>query len=122
MVTRDEYDAPNNKKKIKKEEVHELSSASKETTPDSLEGGASEEVDKEEGEGEEDKQKQGEVIPLKDPLTEIETSKKIKGYLMKPSSQKKSKANKTPFHTMLMVDDIDLIIITILDTSEDIVH
>jgi hypothetical protein len=41
---------------------------------------------------------------------------------MKPSSWKKSKANKPPFHTMLMVDDIDIIIIIVSDTLEDILQ
>ena len=41
---------------------------------------------------------------------------------MKPSSRKKSNANKPPFHTILMVDDIDLIIATVSDTSEDILQ
>jgi hypothetical protein len=55
VFTCEEYDAPDNSRKKKKEEVHELSSASKETTLDSLEGGGGDEVDKEEDEGEEDK-------------------------------------------------------------------
>jgi hypothetical protein len=122
VVTHKEYDVPNSTRKKKKEEVQELSSASKETTPDSPEGGGGDEVDKEEDEGEEDKKKQGELIPPKDPLTEIETSKKRKGSLKKPSSWKKSKANKPPFHTLLMVDDIDLIIVVVSDTSEDILQ
>jgi hypothetical protein len=55
VVTCEEYDVPNNNMKQKKEEVHELSNTSKEITPDSLEGGGGDEVDKEEDEGEEDK-------------------------------------------------------------------
>jgi hypothetical protein len=43
------------------------------------------EVDKEENEGEEEKQEQGEVTPPKNPLTETEISKKRKGSLKKPS-------------------------------------
>jgi hypothetical protein len=41
---------------------------------------------------------------------------------MKPKSHKKSTANKLPFHTMLMVDDIDLIIAVVSETSEDILQ
>jgi hypothetical protein len=81
VVTQEEYDAPTSSKKKKKEEVQELKNAS-----DSLEGGGGDEVYKEEEEGEEDKQKQGEVTPPKDPLTETETSKKIKVSPMRPSS------------------------------------
>jgi hypothetical protein len=122
MVTCEEYDAPSNNKKKKKEEVQELSNASNETTPNSLEGGGCDEVYKEEDKREEDKKKQGELTPPKDPLKETETSKKGKGSLMKPSSWKNSKANKPPFHTMLMVDDIDLIIVVVSDTSKDILQ
>ena len=82
--------------------------------------GGGDEVDKEEDEGEEYKQNQGEVIPPKDSLTETETSKKRKGSRMKPSSWKKSKSNKPPFHTVLTVDDINLIIYDVSHTSEDI--
>ena len=82
-----------------------------------LEGEGGDEVDKEEDEGEEDNHEQGEVTLPKDPLTEIETSKKRKVSLKKPPSWKKSKDNKSPFHTVLMVDDIDLIIIIVSDTS-----
>jgi hypothetical protein len=51
-------------------------------------------VDKEEKEGEEDKKKQGEVTPPRNPLEEAETSKKRKVSPMKPTSRKKSKASK----------------------------
>jgi hypothetical protein len=51
------------------------------------------EVNQEE-EGEDDKQEKGEVTPPKDPLTEVETSKKRKVSLQKPSTWKKSRANK----------------------------
>jgi hypothetical protein len=67
-----------------------MHSASEETTQDSPEGGGGDEVDKEEDEGEEDKQKQGEVTLPKDPLTETETSKKIKVSPKKPSVRKNS--------------------------------
>jgi uncharacterized protein YsxB (DUF464 family) len=122
VVTHKEYDAPNNNKKKKKEEVQEIHSASEETASDSPEGGGGDEVDKEEDQGEEDKQQKGEVTPPKDPLEETDTSKKRKGSPKKPSSRKKSKANKPPFQTMLTVDDIDLIIFTVSDTSKDILQ
>jgi hypothetical protein len=41
---------------------------------------------------------------------------------MKPSSRKKSKASKSKLQTMLMVDDIDLIIVAVSYTSEDILQ
>jgi hypothetical protein len=41
---------------------------------------------------------------------------------MKPSSWKKSKASKPKLQTVLMVDDIDLIIVVVSDTSEDILQ
>jgi hypothetical protein len=94
MVTREEYDAPNNRRRKKKEEVQDLNNASKETASDSPGGGGDEKVDKEEEKGEEDKKKQGEVTPPKDLIDEAETSKKIKVSPMKPTSQKKSKATK----------------------------
>jgi hypothetical protein len=43
---------------------------------------------------EEDKQEKVKVTPPKDPLIEAETSKKRKVSLKKPSSWKKSRANK----------------------------
>jgi hypothetical protein len=120
MVTREEYYAPSNIRNKNKEEVQELSSASKETTPDSPNRGGGVEVDKEEDEGEEKKKEHGEVTPPKDPITEVETSMKIKGSPKKPSLQNKSKDNKPLFQTILMVYDIDLIITSISDTSKDI--
>jgi hypothetical protein len=86
VVTREEYDAPSSNRKKNKEEVQELSNASKETTPNSPEGGGGDEVDKEEDEGEENKQDHGKVTPPKDPITKVETSKKRKGSPKKPSS------------------------------------
>jgi len=53
------------------------------------------------------------VTPPKDPITEVETFKKRKGSMKKPSSQKNSKDNKTPFQTVLMIYDIDLIIVVV---------
>jgi hypothetical protein len=94
LVTREEYDGPSSaKKKKKKEEVQEIKNALKETVPDSPRGGGDDEVNQEE-EGEEDKQDKDEVTPLKDPLTEAETSEKMKVSLKKPSTQKKSRSNK----------------------------
>jgi hypothetical protein len=122
VVTREEYDGPSSKKKKKKEEVQEINNASEETTPDSPGGGGGDEVDQEEDEGEEDKKEQGEVTPPKDPLTEAETSKKRKVSPKKPSARKKSRANKPQLQTVLTVDDIDLIIAAVSDTSEDILQ
>jgi hypothetical protein len=55
MVTREDYDAPNNRRRKKKEEILELNNASEETAPDSPGGGRSDKVDKEEDKGEEEK-------------------------------------------------------------------
>jgi hypothetical protein len=122
VVTREEYDGPNSSRRKKKEEVQEMNNASKETTPDSPGGGGDDEVDQEENEGEENKQEQGEVTPPKDPITEAETSKKRKVSLKKPSAWKKSRENKPQLQTVLTVDDIDLIIVVVSDTSEDILQ
>ena len=122
VVTWEEYDAPNSNRRKKKEEVHELNNASEETTSDSLGGGGGDEVEKEENKGEEDKKKKGEVTPPRDPLDEADTSKKRNVSPMKPTSWKKSKANKPPFQTVLTVDDIDLIIVVVLETLEDILQ
>jgi hypothetical protein len=97
VVTREEYDAPSSSKRKKKEEVQELKSASKDTALDSPGGGGGDEVDKEEDKGEEDKKKEGQVTLPRDPLDEVETSKKRKFSPTKPTSRKKSKANK-PYH------------------------
>jgi hypothetical protein len=112
MVIREEYDASNSSKKKKKEYVQEINNAS-----DSPRKGGDDEVDKEEKEGEEDKHKQGEVTPPRNPLEEAETSKKIKVSPTKLASQKKSKASNPKLQTVFTVDDIDLIIIVISDTS-----
>jgi hypothetical protein len=95
MVTREEYNRPcSAKKKKMKEEVQEINNASENTIADSPRGGGgSDEVNQEE-EGEEDKQEKGEVTLPKDPLTEAETSKKIKVSPKKPLARKKSRANK----------------------------
>jgi hypothetical protein len=122
FVTREEYDAPNSSRRKKKEEVKELNSASEDTASDSPGGGGGDEVDKEENKGEEDKQKQGEVTPPRDPIDEVETSKKRKVSPKKPSSQKKSKSSKPKLQTVFMVDDIDLIIVVVSDISENILQ
>jgi hypothetical protein len=62
------------------------------------------------------------VTPPKYPLTEAETSKKINVSPKKPSMWKKSRANKPQLQTILTVDDIDVIIAVVLDTSEDILQ
>jgi hypothetical protein len=127
LVTRVEHDGQSNaKKKKKKDEVQDIESdekdnASEETMPDSPTGGGGDEVNKEE-EGEEDKQDKGEVTPPKDPITEAKTSKKIKVSPKKPSARKKSRANKPHSQNVLIVDDIDLIIAAVADTSEDILQ
>jgi hypothetical protein len=115
LVIRIEYDGPSStKKKKKKEEVQDIDSeeknnASEETLSNSTAGGGDDEVNQEE-EGEEDKKDKGEVTSLKDPLTEAEMSKKRKGSLQKPSTQKKSRATKPHSQNVFTVDDIQLII------------
>jgi hypothetical protein len=99
-----------------------MHNTSEETTSDSLEGGGGDEVDKEEDEGEEYKKEQGEVTPPKDPLTEIKTSKKRNVSPNKPSSWKKSCANKPHLQTILTVDDIDLIITVLSNNCEEILQ
>jgi hypothetical protein len=59
-------------------ESDEKDNASEESRPDSPAGGGGDEVNQEEGGEEGDKQEKGEVTPPKDPLTEVETSKKRK--------------------------------------------
>jgi hypothetical protein len=46
VVTREEYDAPNNSRRIEKEEVQEMNSVSEETASDSPGGGGDDEVEK----------------------------------------------------------------------------
>jgi hypothetical protein len=79
-------------------------------------------VNKEEKEGEEDKHKQGEVTPPRNPLDEVKKSKKRNVSPTKPTSRKKSKASKPKLQTMVTVDSIDLIIVVVSDTSEDILQ
>jgi hypothetical protein len=54
------------------------------------------------------------------PPSEDETSKKRKVSPQKPSTQKKTRANKPQSKIVLIVDDVNLIIIAIEDASEDI--
>jgi hypothetical protein len=122
VVNREEYDAPNSIRRKNKEEVHKLKNASEETSSDSPRGGGGDEVEKEENDRKEEKLKQGEVTPPRDPIDEVETSKKRKVSPKKPTSRKKSKANKPSFQTVLTMDGIDLIIVVVSDTSEDILQ
>jgi hypothetical protein len=126
VVTRTEYDGPSNAKKKKKEKVQNIDSeekenTSEETVPDSPRGGAGDEVNQEE-EGEEDKQEKGEVTPSKDPVTEAETSKKMKVSPKKPSARKKYPANKPKSQNVLTMDDVDLIIAAVEDASKGILQ
>jgi hypothetical protein len=57
--------------------------------------GGDDEVDKEETNGKEDQQKQGEVTHPRDPIDEADPSKQRKVSPKKPTSRKKSKATKT---------------------------
>jgi hypothetical protein len=57
VVTRKEYDAPNNSWNKNKEDVQKIHNTSEEIASDSPSGGGDDEVDKEEKEGEEDKKK-----------------------------------------------------------------
>jgi hypothetical protein len=99
-----------------------MNNASKENTPDSPGGGGVDEVEKEEDEGEEENQEHSEVTPPKDPITKAETSKKRKVSPKKPLARKKSRANKPRLQVVLTVDDIDLIIVVVSDTSEEFLH
>jgi hypothetical protein len=122
MVSHKEYDAPSSGRRKKKEEVQKLNNASEETSLDSLAGGGGDKLYKEENDGKEEKLEEREVTPPRDPLDEAETSKKRKASLKKPTSWKKSKANKLPFQTVLTVDGIDLIITIVSETLEDILQ
>jgi hypothetical protein len=100
LVTRVEHDGQTSaKKKKKKEEVQNIETdeednASEESRPDSPARGGGDEVNQEEGGEEGENQDKGKVTPPKDPPTEAETSKKWKVSLQKPSSRKKTHANK----------------------------
>jgi hypothetical protein len=127
LVTWTEYDGQSSaKKKKKKEELQDIDSedkdnASEETVPDSPTGGEGNEVNQEE-EGEEDKRDKGEVTPSKDPLTTVDASQKRNVSPEKPSARKKTRANKPQSQNVLTVDDIQLIITAVEDTSEDILQ
>jgi hypothetical protein len=122
LVTHEEYDAPSSSRRKKMKEIQELNIASEETASDSPGGGEGDEVDKEEDKGEEYKQNQGEVTPPRDPLYEADTSKKRKVSPKKPTSWKNSKASKPQLHIVLTMDDIDLIIVVVSDTSKYILQ
>jgi hypothetical protein len=128
LVTRVEHDGHTSmKKKKKKEEVQNIEtdeedSASEESRHDSPAGGGGDEVNQEEGGEEGEEQDKGKVTPLKDPLTEAETSKKRKVSLQKPSARNKTRANKPQSKNVLTVDDIDLIITVVEDALEDILQ
>jgi hypothetical protein len=119
LVTWVEHDGQTStKKKKKKEEVQnietdEKDNASEESRPDSPAGGGGDKVNQEEGGEEEEKKDKGEVTPLKDPLTKAKTSNKRKVSLQKPSTRKKTRANKPQLKNVLIVDDVDLIIVVV---------
>jgi hypothetical protein len=94
-ATHKEHDTPGTSRRKKTEEVQNLSSASDETASVSPGRGGDDEVDREETNGKEDQQKQGEVTPPRDPVDEADPSKKRKVSPMKPTSRKKSRARKT---------------------------
>jgi hypothetical protein len=121
-ATHEEHNTPGTNRRKKTEKVQNLSSASEETTSESLGRGGDDEVDKEEINGKEDQQKPSKVTPPRDPVDEADFSKKIKVSPTKPTSRKKSIASKTKFHIMLMLDDFEFIITTISDASQDIMQ
>jgi hypothetical protein len=121
-ATHEEHDTPGTNRRKKTEEVQNLSSASEETASESPGRGGDDEVDKEETNGKDDQQKQGEVTPPRDPVDEADPSKKRKVSPMKPTSRKKSKATKTKLQTVLMLDDFDFIIAVVSDASQDIMQ
>jgi hypothetical protein len=126
LVTQTEYDGQSSaNKKKKKEEVQDIETdeednASDESRHESPIGGGGDEVNQEEGGEEGEKQDKGEATPPKDPLTTAEASQKRKGSPEKPSTRKKASTNKPQSKNVLTVDDVDLIITVIEDTSEDI--
>jgi hypothetical protein len=119
-ATHKEHDTPGTSRRKKTEEVQQLSSTSDETASESPGRGGDDEV--EETNGKEDEQKQGEVTPPRDPVDEMDPSKKRKVSPKKPTSRKKSRASKTTMRTMLMVDDFDFIIAVVADASQDILQ
>jgi hypothetical protein len=118
LVTLVDHDGhTNTKKKKKNEEVQKTEtddedSALEESRPHSptREGGGDEEENKD----------KSEVTPPKDPLIKANTSKKRKVSLQKPSVRKKTRANKPQSKSVLTMDDVDIVIAVIEDSSEDI--
>jgi hypothetical protein len=102
---------------VHQKKLHNLSSASKETTSESPRGGGNNEVDKEENNGKEDQQKQGKVTLPRDLVDDTNPSNKRKVSPMKPTSWKNSKATKTKLQTVLTLDDFDFIIAVVSDAS-----
>jgi hypothetical protein len=79
-------------------------------------------VNQEEGGEEEENKDKGKATQLKDPLTTTEESQKRKVSPEKPSARKKAHANKPQSKNVLTLDDIDLIITVVEDTSKDILQ
>jgi hypothetical protein len=80
-------------------------------------------VDKEEKEEkkvEEDKQEQGEVTLPRNPLDNVDPSKKRKVSPTKPTSRNKSKERNPKCQTILTIDDFYFIIAAVSDASKDI--
>jgi hypothetical protein len=116
----EEHDTPGPSRRNKIKEVQNLSNALDESASESPGRGDNDEVDKEETNGKEDQQKQGEVTPTRDHVDQANPSNKRKVSPMKPTSRKKSKATKIKLHTILMLDDFDFIIAVMLDASQDV--
>jgi hypothetical protein len=121
-ATREVHNTPGTNRRKKTEDIQQLSSTSEETASDSPRGGGDDEVDKEETNGKDDQQKQGEVTLPRDPVDEVDPSKKRKVSPMKPTSRKKSKATRTKLQMVLMLDDFDFIIAVVSDASQDILQ
>jgi hypothetical protein len=120
VVTCKEYDSPSNNRKKKKQDVKEVQISSEETTSESPSGGGDDIVNKEEKEQEEDKQ--GEVTLPHNLANDTNPSKKRKVSPTKPSSWKKSKANKLNMQSVLTVDDLNFIILAVGDASKNILQ
>jgi hypothetical protein len=86
----------------------------------SLAGGGGDEVNKEVGGEEREKQGEGEATPPKDPPTKAETSKKRKVSPQKPSTRKKTHASKPQLEATLTEDDIGLVHRAMEHASEDL--
>jgi phosphoribosylanthranilate isomerase len=76
-------------------------------------------VNQEEGGEEGENKYKGKVTSSKDPPIEVETSKKRKVSLQKPSARKKTRANKPQSKNVLTKDNVSLIIAVVEDASED---